>query len=74
VPLERRIAELEAREYLGVWSSDKRYQKGAMVTYDGSLWIARSDSHDVRPGTSQAWQLAVRKGSDGRDRRDAVQR
>ena len=44
-----------------------------MVTYDGSLWIARIDSHAVRPGTSQAWQMAVRKGSDGRDRRDAVQ-
>ena len=72
-PLEARLAELEAREYLGVWSSDKNYRKGAMVTYDGSLWIARIDSHAVRPGTSQAWQMAVRKGSDGRDRRDAVQ-
>jgi hypothetical protein len=72
--LERRLKELEARDYRGVWASDKRYAKNAMVTFDGSLWIARSDSQSIRPGTSSAWQLAVRKGSDGKDRRDAVQR
>ena len=73
-PLERRIKELEAREYRGVWASDKRYVKNAMVTFDGSLWIARSDSQSIRPGTGPAWQLACRKGADGKDLRDAAQR
>ena len=67
-PLESRVVELEAREYQGVWEHDKTYAKGAMVTHDGSLWIARSASISVRPGTTPVWQLAIRKGRDGRDR------
>ena len=67
-PLEARIAELEARGYAGAWSSGKRYTKGQIVTYDGSAWIAKLDSVNVRPATDREhWQLMVRKGADGRD-------
>ena len=49
--LEARVVELEQRVYEEVWASDKRYVKGASVTFNNSLWIARSESHAVRPGT-----------------------
>ena len=72
-PLERRIAELESREYQGVWAGDKSYPAGASVTSGGNLWIARSPSIGMRPGANTtAWQLCVRRGRDGKDLRDAV--
>jgi hypothetical protein len=69
-PLEARIAALEAREYQGTWKAEQRYSKGAMVTFDGSVWVARSASMAVRPGTGPTWQLCVKRGRDGKDSRD----
>jgi hypothetical protein len=71
-PLERRIVDLEARTYMGTWHAQTSYQAGALVTYDNSLWIARSDSAGVRPGTTRVWELPARKGAGGRPGRDAV--
>jgi hypothetical protein len=53
--------------YLGTWSSSHTYHAGASVTHDGSLWVCRAQTKD-RPGRSDAWQLAVKRGRDGRDR------
>jgi hypothetical protein len=77
-PLVKRIAELETRcksleakpslRYCGVWKADVRYGEGAAVTQDGSLWIARAIAPPgEKPGDSDAWQLAVKRGRDGRD-------
>jgi hypothetical protein len=52
--------ELEGREYQGVWTGTTKYVKHAMVTFHNSLWIARSDSIAIRPGTNAAWQLSCR--------------
>ena len=71
-PLERRIVDLEARTYQGTWQAQTSYRAGALVTHDGSLWVARSDSAGVRPGSTHCWQLAARKGADGRPGRDAA--
>jgi hypothetical protein len=49
----------------GVWKIDRSYERGDGVTFDGSYWIAQRDTKD-KPGTSDAWRLAVKKGRDGK--------
>lgn len=69
--LEKRIAELEARpafEDAGVWTEDKSYQRGNGVTENGSFWLAkRNTMFGEKPGASDAWRLAVKRGRDGKD-------
>lgn len=62
--LQARVGVLERRVYMGVWRAQTKYSEGCLVTHDGSLWIARSDSANVRPGSTHSWQLAARRGSD----------
>lgn len=65
--LEARIKALEDRpalKYLGVWK-EGAYREGDFVTDHGSLWHCHSATH-MRPGTSNAWQLAVKRGKDAR--------
>ena len=67
--LERRVADLETRptmSYCGVWKEGAAYQRGDFVTHDGSVWHAWQQTAE-RPGTSEAWQLAVKRGRDARD-------
>jgi HK97 family phage prohead protease len=71
--LEKLFMELkhEGRlEYHGVWNPDQTYSRHATVTAGGCLWIAREGNQNCKPGASGAWQLAVKKGRDGRDLRD----
>ena len=56
--------ELAARTYASVWQPGP-YKRHNTVTYKGSLRICLADTHSA-PGTSESWQLAVRKGRDGR--------
>jgi len=51
----------------GVYKADERYCAGDVVTWDGSLWIAKADGTFDKPGTSEAWRLCVKRGRDGRD-------
>lgn len=53
----------------GVWR-EGAYDKGDGVTWDGSYWIAQDKTTD-KPGTSPAWRLAVKRGRDGKDLKDA---
>jgi hypothetical protein len=66
--LEARVAQLEAalaeRKYYGVWR-ERGYKAHNSVTHDGSVWIALEDTAS-RPGDDETWQLAVKKGRDGR--------
>jgi HK97 family phage prohead protease len=56
--------ELEARTYKGVWEPGA-YKAHNSVTYKGSLWIALCDTQG-EPGTTEDWQLAVKRGRDAR--------
>ncbi|MGO4173743.1 hypothetical protein [Bosea sp. TAF32] len=71
--LAARVAELEAGGviYAGVYQrSGVTYRKGSLVTADGSGWIAlREAKEGEAPGASNAWQLAIKRGKDGRDAR-----
>jgi collagen type III alpha len=52
----------------GVYDEAATYQRGDGVTWDGSWWIAqRAAAAAEKPGASDAWRLAVRKGRNGRD-------
>lgn len=50
----------------GVYKQDTPYQRGDVVSYGGSAWIAQRDTSD-KPENSDAWRLAVKRGRDGRD-------
>jgi hypothetical protein len=53
--------------YKGVWKeSHGMYNKGHTVTQSGSLWVCLKAT-DTKPGSSDDWQLAVKKGVDGKD-------
>jgi hypothetical protein len=64
--MEARIAALEARPamtYVGTWREGAEHNPGEVATHDGSLWYCWEATRD-RPGTSNAWQLAVKHGRD----------
>jgi hypothetical protein len=78
--LEQRVAELEVRlaavevkpniTYRGVHESGRSYMAGDAVTKSGSLWISKLNHIKSDPGTDPVgWQLAVKRGADGRDAR-----
>jgi len=54
--------------YQGVWQKGARYTRGDLVTFGGSVWHANTDpAPDAKPGDgSSTWQLAVKRGQDGR--------
>ena len=66
-PLQKRVAELEARianfTYRGVWTEGEQYRLGNFVTHDGSLWHANANT-EAKPGGGKDWQLAVKRGKD----------
>lgn len=75
--LEARIAELESQPggfcYRGVWKEGEVYNREVGVTHAGSMWIAKAVTTE-RPGTDEGaafWVLAVKRGTDGRDGKDA---
>lgn len=51
----------------GVWDEQRAYDCGDAVTCEGAMWIAQAPSSKARPGTADAWRLAVKRGRDGRD-------
>jgi integrin beta 3 len=52
----------------GVWKEGTAYVAGDGVTLGGSFFIAQADT-TAKPGKSDEWRLAVKRGTDGRDAR-----
>ena len=52
----------------GVWREGTTYVAGDGVTLGGSFFIAQTETA-AKPGKSDDWRLAVKRGSDGRDAR-----
>ncbi len=66
--LKKRIQILESRptmKYVGIWDEKDSYTEGEFVTHHGSIWACREGTKG-RPGTTTAWQLAVKHGRDAR--------
>jgi collagen type III alpha len=51
----------------GVWQEGETYEAGDGVTLAGSFFIAQTDTTTAKPGKSDEWRLAVKRGNDGRD-------
>jgi hypothetical protein len=54
--------------YRGIYEPGRDYARGDTVTQGGSLFIAQAVT-SAKPGTSDEWRLAVKRGADGRDSR-----
>lgn len=54
----------------GVYKEGSLYERGDGVTYGGSYWIAQKDVSEGKPGVSDDFRLAVKKGRDGKDGKD----
>jgi integrin beta 3 len=52
----------------GVWKEGAAYVAGDGVTLGGSFFIAQAAT-TAKPGKSDEWRLAVKRGNDGRDAR-----
>jgi hypothetical protein len=69
-PIKARLEALEARppspEYLGIFEQGKTYPRGGLVTRDGSLWLALTET-TLTPGSHRtAWRLIVKSGDHAR--------
>ena len=56
----------------GIWK-EGAYSVGDGVTSGGSFWIAQTET-TAKPGKSDDWRLAVKRGTDGRDWRPEEKR
>lgn len=56
-----------ADHYKGIWSPGL-HKRGALVTWGGSMWMAKRDT-EVKPDTkdNDDWKLVVKRGRDGKD-------
>lgn len=64
--VERRELPFPVLIYRGLFKPGA-YREGDSVTYGGSLWVAKRDTSQA-PGSDAAdWQLAAKRGRDGRD-------
>ncbi len=50
---------------MGEWNSTTTYPYLAIVTLDGSSYIANEENYNKNPATSSSWQLIAEKGDDG---------
>ena len=69
--LHHRLAEMEATlpSHEGTWDARKAYRKNQSIAWDGSSWIARTDTIGQEPGKGATpWQLQAKRGRDARDR------
>lgn len=57
----------------GVWIAERTYVAGDAVSHGGSLFIAQQETGE-KPGKSDHWRLAVKRGNDGRDYRPEEKR
>lgn len=54
--------------YRGYWREGRKCEAGHMLTHEGSVWIAkRANCSKPCLENKEDWQLAVRKGRDGKD-------
>jgi len=70
--MERRLQELECRglKYAGIWQRASDYERGSVITHAGSAFVAiRKTQSTDKPGESDAWQMMVKAGKDGKDAR-----
>ena len=63
----RRELRLAVVIYRGLFQAGRKYAEGDSVTYGGSLWIAKRETNQSPGNDSADWQLAAKRGRDGKD-------
>lgn len=63
--LEERLADVDNLKYCGTYEQHREYQPGNFVTEAGSIWHCKVRT-SAKPGESDCWTLAVKRGKDGR--------
>jgi hypothetical protein len=67
--LERREAELEQQppgvEYAGIYTPEKAYTRGSLVTRFGGLWLCLKDTTAVTLGSNPPVETDREKGESG---------
>lgn len=56
----------------GVYRDTEQYEKGDGVSFGGSFFIAQKDYPEGKPEQSRDWRLAIKKGRDGKDGRNGI--
>jgi len=56
----------------GVYREGDSYQKGDGVTFGGGFFIAQQDTTAKPEESLGGWRLAVKRGRDGKDGKDAA--
>lgn len=51
----------------GVYRETEAYEKGDGVTFGGCYWIIQKDAPEGKPGSSDDFRMAVKRGRDGRE-------
>lgn len=54
--------------YRDIYRPEEKYERSDCVTFGGSVWIAQVDNPTDKPGISDQWRLAVKRGRDGKDK------
>lgn len=71
--MDARFAEIHVRNladvYRDVFAEGTEYQRGDLVTHNGSLWLALADSTDQPGAAPDSWRMVAKEGRPGRDRR-----
>jgi hypothetical protein len=65
-PVAKRVPLLHPIDR-GVYRPEEKYLKGDGVTWAGSWWLAQVNEPTDKPGISDQWRLAVKRGRDGKD-------
>lgn len=56
----------------GIFKEGQSYAAGDSVTWGGSYWIAQRDTGAKPDSADSGWRLAVKKGRDGKDGRNGI--
>jgi hypothetical protein len=65
--VEASASNVRSLTYRGTYQRAETYLKNNCLTEGGSLWIAIKDNPQGKPGASDDWQLAAKRGADGKD-------
>ena len=67
IKIKRLEAAMQEFRFEGPWQAGQKYTRGSVVSIPAlGIYRALSDT-DARPGSSDAWQLLLKAGRDGRD-------
>jgi hypothetical protein len=62
--LESQARKNLADAYCGVYREGEYYERGALATHGGGLWLCM-ETNPGKPGATPGWRLIVKRGQTG---------